>query len=480
LLFAVLLLTGWLACPRSVFAQLQAEELQRQFDAATPGMVFELPDGTMRLDRPLVLKAMGAEDRPIVIKARHRGKAVIAGRAGIELRGAAHVVIEGLVFTHENRTPAVRLFDCKQVRITRCRFALDNAAFPRQNWIHISGGRSGDHRIDHNLFEDLATPGAFIAIDGSEDDSPRISQRDRIDYNHFRNIPGRNGGGARAIRLGWTKLASSGGKAIIEGNLFERCNGDEELITIRSSEQTVRGNTFMTCAGAVALRMGSENAVEGNFFFGNNEAKTAGVIVGGDHAKVFNNYFESLGGAGLSLPFGSGNGGAGSPPGEPPRPPARRAQIVYNTWINCEGGALDIGFDNASQWPLPPAECVIGNNIALGISAAVIRLRKADGIRWLNNIVYHSDVKQLGVEPVEKQIIYTFPKVRRGDKPLDLWRLSPQSGAIDAGEEEFDFVTLDIDGQPRSKKKDIGADEYVITPIKQKPLTAADVGLDGP
>ncbi len=454
-------------------AQGDAATIQRQIDAASPGSVIDLPDGTVQLDAPLRIKAVGTEEKPITIRARNRGKTTIAGKAGFELTGASHVLIEGFTFTHDNIHPAVRLVDCSHVRVSRNVFRLTGTTSPRQNWIHITGGKSGQNRIDRNLFEDLATPGAFIAIDGSEQAPYQISKGDHIEYNHFRNIP-KKAGGARALRLGWTKLAGSTGQTIVEFNLFDACLGDDELISVRSSGQIIRYNTFLNCNGCVTLRAGNDNSLEGNFFFGENKPGTAGVRLHGSGAKVFNNYFE-----GMALPALILSNGQNKPAnGEVPRPAPTKSTIVFNTWVNCLGGALEIGADNGGAWPDAPTECVAANNIVIGYGDELIRVKgKADGVKWAGNIMYHAVAKEkVGVAVSNAEILVTFPKLRLEG---GIWRLATGSPAIDAAAEgEYDFVITDIDGQPRSKKKDVGSDEANPIIVKHKPLTGMDVGVE--
>ncbi len=471
----VLLLVLALGLVRHAHAQPTAESVQKQLDTAMPGTTIDLPDVALKLARPLVITRSGTETAPITLRARNRGKVTIEGKAGIELRGAAHVVIEGLVFTHEGLTPAVRLEDCKGVRVTRCRFKLDSAVVKRQNWVAIGGGRSEQNRIDHNLFEDLGSSGAFVAIDGSESSPFQMSRGDRIDYNHFRNIAKRDGGGARAIRVGWSKLAASQGQTAIEYNLFEACNGDDEIVTLRAGGQTVRFNTFQNSMGYLTLRMGAGNLAEGNFFFSESKEGVGGIRVYGDEAKVFNNYFEGLTLPALVLANGIGERG----PAEAARPAAKKAMIVFNTWVNCGGGAIEIGNSQGGTLPDAPTECTIANNVAIGFGEELIRVKsKAAGVTWGTNIMFHAGSKEkVGVDVPENQINVVFPKLRNQG---GIWRLGPNSPAIDYADGEYDFVATDIDGQPRPKKKDAGCDEFATGPIKQKPFTAADVGIEAP
>lgn len=459
----------------SAAAQPGVDALKKRLDDAMPGTVIELPPSSLKLVKPLVITRSGSEAEPIILRARERGKTIFDGKAGIEIIGASHVVIEGFSFIHEGKTPAIRLIDCKNIRISRCSFRLDGAGVQRQNWIHITGGKSEQNRIDHNLFEDLTTAGAYIAIDGSEVAPFAISKGDRIDYNHFRNIGRRAGGGARAIRLGWTKLAASTSHSVVEFNLFEACNGDEETVTIRTSNAALRYNTFLNSAGYLTLRLGKDNQVEGNFFFSESKDGVGGVRVFGEDAKVFNNYFE-----GLTVPaVVLSNGLAEASPIDAPRPAAKKAAIVFNTWVNCGGGVLDIGATAGGILTEPPTDCVIANNVAIGYGEELIRMKsKVEGIKWAGNIMFHAGAKEkVGLDVPDNQISVTFPKLRNQG---GIWRLGPNSPAIDFADGEYDFVVTDVDGQPRPKKKDAGSDEFATGPIKQRPFTAMDVGVEAP
>jgi hypothetical protein len=57
-----------------------------------------------------------------------------------------------------------------------------------------------------------------------------------------------------------------------------------------------------------------------------------------------------------------------------------------------------------------------------------------------------------------------------------LYRLQAGSPAINRASGSFPFVKLDMDGQPRDRKPDIGADEFSSKPVVNRLLTPADVG----
>ncbi|MEX2216027.1 MAG: polysaccharide lyase 6 family protein [Phycisphaeraceae bacterium] len=459
-----------------VRAQTAVDDLQKRLDAATPGTVIDLPSGNLRLTQPLVMIRSGSAEQPITIRPKNKGGVTIEGKAGFLIKGAGHVVIEGLTFACDNTRPAIELIDCQNIRITRNRFRVINTPAPRQNWVHIYGGLSGSNRIDRNLFEGLSVPGAFIAIDGSEKEPYQISKGDLIEFNHFKDIAASEAGGARAIRLGWTGLGASVGQTVVENNLFDNCDGDTEIITVRSSGQTLRFNTFRNCSGYVTLRLGSGNTIEANFFQASpREEKVGAIRVHGSDAKVFNNYMEGMTQPAILLP----NGVKTTSPGQVPRPAAKGAAIVFNTLVDCLSGSLDISNDSGGSWPEQPTNCIIANNVVIAYNANLIETHgRGQGVTWLGNIMYHAgDRAKVGLDLPVDQINITVPKLRN---PGDFWRLGPSSPAIDSALGDFDYVINDIEGQARSKKKDAGSDESVTGATKNKPLADTDVGVDLP
>ena len=94
--------------PRRTVAVSTAEELRRACAEAKGGDLIEAADGTYELQEPILLRRRGTREKPIVIRAKQRGKAIVSGNAGFRLQECAHVFIEGLSFTHKPKTPAIR------------------------------------------------------------------------------------------------------------------------------------------------------------------------------------------------------------------------------------------------------------------------------------------------------------------------------------------------------------------------------------
>ena len=118
----------------------------------------EVPDGTYstRGHRNLAV-LRGTEDRPIVLRAAHRGQSIIVGETGFVLSDCAHVVVEGFVFEKNSDQQCIRLENCPNVGLTRNIFRPRERKNQRrwEHCVYIVGARNGHNRIDHNLFRDV-------------------------------------------------------------------------------------------------------------------------------------------------------------------------------------------------------------------------------------------------------------------------------------------------------------------------------------
>jgi len=404
-----------------------AAELLRELASAAPGVTVVLDDGEYRLDSPVTVSVRATSSGPFVITARHRGKAVITGSAHVLLRRASHVVIEGLVFRTE-QSSAVRLEGCEHVRITRNRFALRERG--RGSWVMVTGvpgdsvTLSRGNRIDRNLFEGKKELGNFITVEGTKRFASAVSQYDTIEYNHFRDIGPRAENVLEAIRIGSSEYTLSKGYTLLRNNLFERCDGDPEYISIKQSACTVRANTFRECLGSLSLRHGNGSVVEENVVLGNGRTGafldstgkrwtlgTGGVRFCGDSMVVRGNYFEGLTGTEWDATIAATNGDADYGDGQPLTKHYRITNTVLegNILVNNRGG-LEIGFDGAgfqgNWWHRPPVNLTVRNNIITGASDTLVKLfTPPERSRFIANIVHPTGTAAASTAPLDGVIV---------------------------------------------------------------------------
>lgn len=447
--------------------------LEGAAENAVPGDVIVVQDG--EYDASINMVAGGNSDRPVVIMAQNVGQALLSGDSKIYLRQCEYVVIKGFVFT-TSAYSAIKLEACNNIRITRNTFRLTEDGSSK--WVYIGGvwddpyWPSHHNRIDHNLFENKSYPGNCITIDGSADPVYQASQYDTIDYNHFRNV-GPRSDDMETVRIGWSQMSMSSAFCIIENNLFEACDGDPEVISVKTCDNIIRYNTFRRCQGTLSLRHGHRDIVEGNFFLGEGKAGTGGIRIYGDDHKIYNNYFKGLTGYNwdAALTLTNGDAESGGTLSEHWR--INRAIISFNTLVNNEHN-IEIGFTNNGSYSKPPRDVVMANNLVVGSQNDLVSIfTDPVNIAWLGNIMYPQESATLGIVVSPPEILVADPLLTFSES---LWTLSSESPAIDASVGDYAYVEADMDGQIRDIHKDVGADELSHEPIIRYPLSEDNVG----
>ncbi len=493
----IIALTSVLLSPFGMLAADSIKTLEDAMKGLAPGTTVLLADGDYQTVHAIRIEGKhGTAEAPIVIRAEHRGKAVIGGTAGFVVRDCENLVLEGFVFTNDADQPAVLLDNCRHVQVTRNVFHLNERAAPRhfEHWVYAIGERSASNRIDHNLFEQKKNKGSPAFVRG-DDDALVCSQHDRIDHNHFRDIIFANGqNGHETIRTGGNDLGASGKSSftIIEDNLLERCSGEDEIISLKSSDNIVRNNTLLNCRGAIDLRLGNRDVVCGNFIIATDGQKGEGGVklFGYDH-RVFNNYFQGLTGTRHESPLGLIPGTLDTPTtkdiGEKyddmTSVAPTRCWIAFNTWIDCS--PLQFGFKKDSpmdkQRTCIPNECVFVNNLVVRTkpkSSPLVNLEQVRNLQAHDNLAYVAG--SVLPDTLTGWFRYEEPRLHRAEDNSELWRLTESSPAIDAAVKVSATIDDDVFGHARIGLRDIGAEEFSKVAASKNPLTPDAVGPDAP
>ena len=463
--------------PPTIYEVSSASEFEDicESDDLRPGDIIELADGQYDTGG-ISMEISGTASEPIIIRAANTGGAVLAGESYFTLRRCEYITIEGFHFTSDRYT-VVKLEACNNVRITRNTFQITEAEGENGKWVYIGGvwdeqeRLSHHNRIDHNIFRDKHQLGNFITIDGGEN----VSQHDRIDHNYFYNIGPRHDNEMEAIRVGWSQLSLTDGFTVIEYNLFEDCDGDPEIISIKSCKDTVRYNTIKSSQGTVSLRHGDGSVVHDNFFLGEGKEGTGGVRVYARNHKIYNNYFSDLTGfrwdAAITLTNGDTDTGSLSSHWR-----IDNVAIAHNTLVNNYSN-IEIGYGRGdNSWSREPRNVTMANNLVVGSQKDLIEIiNEPTNFTWSGNIMFQEGEFGIGM-PAETNEINIVDPLLTNLNVDSLWLLSESSPSIDAALVNYLNISHDIQGQVRTGVNDVGADEYSSSTVYRRPLTTEDVG----
>ena len=122
------------------------------------------------------------------------------------------------------------------------------------------------------------------------DTEASIENNHKIDHNYFGPRPTFGNNGGETLRIGTSHSSLKNSNTLVESNYFDRCNGEHEIISNKSCQNTFKYNTFFECTGTLTMRHGNETFVDGNVFIGNGKPSTGGVRVINESQTVINNY----------------------------------------------------------------------------------------------------------------------------------------------------------------------------------------------
>lgn len=432
-------------------------ELKKAMSNAKPGDVFILADGNY--EDTIVLSGKGNKGNPIIVKAESVGGAEIRKRVSIN---GDYISFVGFNFTGKGTVK----INGKGCRLSRCTFSNVKSG----NWVRVERN-SRNIEIDHCLFEDKKNnPKMKKGCQLLKIIVLNKGERHHIHHNHFRDIPkGGDGNGFETLQLITHKnpMDPQGGNCStrIDNNLFERCNGEAEIISIKSNGNIIHENTFRDCYGSLVLRHGDHNIAAANFFLGKDQKGSGGVRLQGTDQIVVNNYFQDLGRAAVAMMDGT-------PDDLYIR--TERALIANNTMVNCKY-SLEIGI-NHSKHPngTVPKDCIITGNIFYSEnkdSKAIkfIKDDKPENWKWSDNIVYGNPGIVI-FEGIKSQNPY-IKLVKQGFYiPTDK---TPFSQKLGSRNKELE---IDLLRNPRKGKFTIGAIQYPVPDPVKGPLTEKDVG----
>lgn len=432
-------------------------ELAKAVSKAKPGDVITIADGNY--DQGCTLKGKGTQDKPIVVRAQTLGQVGISKPVTIQ---GSYVTLLGVRFSKQGRVH----IDGVGCRLSRC--SMSNIESGK--WVTVSSA-SPKIEIDHCLFEKkennrkLSRGCQLIQIYVLNK-----GEGHHIHHNHFRDIPKGKGNGFETVQLitQGNPFNPKGGDCgtVIEDNLFERCNGEAEIISVKSNGNIVRRNTFHECRGALVLRHGHRNQAVSNIFIGGKEEGSGGIRLQGKDQVIVNNYFHGLKYALAMMD--------GTPDDLYVR--VERAKIVNNTVVDCKR-ALSVGH-NHSEHPngTTPSQCVIANNLFVGDTkdeasplVEYVQGDKPEGWTWANNVYSGT----LGIPPTKG--------LRKGTPALNITKgaVALPTRNTPSAKEPVPGVKAaekDMCGVSRGTNATLGAIQFSDKMAAAKPLTAKQVG----
>jgi poly(beta-D-mannuronate) lyase len=450
-----------------------AAQISTAMQTAQPGDILTMTNGTWTNQR-IQFAGNGTSSLPITLRAQTPGQVLLNGNSKINISGN-WLVVDGLNFdggalAANDHVVEFRgnLGEATNSRLTNSAIIDYNPASvdTRYFWVSLYGQ---NNRVDHNYFKNQTHSGVTIVV--WRDSGPDYHQ---IDMNYFADRPlpvnPSDPNGFETIRIGDSSESLSNSFTTVENNLFERTDGEIEVISNKSGNNVFRYNTFREVAATLTLRHGNDNRVEGNFFLGQDKNNSGAIRVIGERQTIVNNYIANVddrAGGAISISAGVPNSALNE------YFQVKDAVIAHNTIVNVGGPAItfDDGLGSSGR-TLTAQNVTVANNLLRSNGQAIFEGNEGTGWTWQGNIAYGGS---LGPKAGAPGISVVDPQLQFGTDGL--WRPGPNSSAINGGAGNYSsLITTDMDGQARIGIYDVGADEVSVATIVRKPLTSSDVG----
>jgi poly(beta-D-mannuronate) lyase len=364
-----------------------AQELEAVCQTAQPG------DSILLANKPwqnihIKIACNGTKQKPIVFTSVSAEKKVLLTGNSTLAIGGSYIIVNSLEFSNgfagDDAVITFRLNKqelANNCRVTNCSIiGFNNSKKLDENyWVAFYGK---NNRLDHCNFQNKLNIGVLLAV--ILDDNRSRENQHLIDHNYFgiRKPLASNGG--EIIRVGVSEHCQFNSKTVIENNFFEHCDGETEIISIKSGENIVRKNIFKECQGSVVLRHGDYNTVESNIFLGNRKVGTGGVRIINKGQRVINNLFFQCQGEGFRSPIAIMNGILNSPANR--YVAVTDAVVANNCFFECS--PLSFGVGNDEERNVVPKNVLFENNIFYNQANAVLfnAIDSINGIKFFGNI----------------------------------------------------------------------------------------------
>jgi poly(beta-D-mannuronate) lyase len=433
----LLLLPPWQAWAKAVTVA-DAQQFSAAAAAAQPGDSIVFKNGSYR-DLRLDFKAQGAEGAPITFLAETPGQAVFGGKSQLILDGnwlvASGFKYEAIADIPNVTTPyavvvgAVVIFPKTTNHSRLTETAIVNSGNAVSSYFHMEPGGQYN-KVDHCWFSGQKGIGMSLYIEADKDkpgyavmEACFIGNRAQGDGNRW-----------ETIRIGHSEQQYFHCNATVMGNYFTKCDGENEMISNKSTGNKYLYNCMINNRGELTLRHGEETWVEGNYM----ESSSGIRIIGSKHVLI-NNYLKKNG-FGFNIYAGEANPVAAG------YTQVKDAVIAFNT-LEDNGDEFLIG---TSGRPMPPKNLRVAYNLVQSSGGGILNYANGSSeVFYEGNIMYGgSGAARAGVAT---------------DKPAllaDAWgRLVADPAKLPApvNPASFPEVAKDLNGTARGAARNVGA-----------------------
>ena len=286
------------------------------------GDVVTWENGNYSSDERIKFLGNGTSNNPIILKAETPGGVVFTGGLKMNIAGS-YLIVDGFYWNggfgasnfiqFRDGTNYAQNCTIQNCAINGLRVDPDDeesGTSVKHRWIVMYGNYN---TVTNCSFMNKNNAGALILTENEfnaeEDRCKEIGHT--ISNNYFYNYEKidtslTNAGDSETIRIGTSEYQNVNSGCTISNNYFVQADGENEIISNKSMNNTYTNNTFRRSRGSLVMRHGANATVDGNYFLGENVEGTGGIRIADSNHQITNNYIQDCISSVAQIPWNNG------------------------------------------------------------------------------------------------------------------------------------------------------------------------------
>ncbi len=233
-------------------------------------------------DVEITITGDGREDNYITIEGGN--DVVFEGKTSITIKGS-YIVFKGFDFNGCSGNKIIKL-EGDNLRFTNNE--INGMGNDMETYLLVKGQYC---RVDNNTFRNFDKVGCIVYFQNSK----KKSCYGLLDGNNFNNRKLVKDATLSMVIVGNIKYPLLSSRVLVYNNFFNSCNGNVEIISVRSCDNIILSNKITSCEGYINLKQGQRNKVIYNFLCGDlcNENFGGIKVFDKDHS-IIGNTFDTL------------------------------------------------------------------------------------------------------------------------------------------------------------------------------------------
>lgn len=245
------------------------------------------------------IASSGTPQKPIIITAETAGKVIFTGSTiqTIFKFSGAYIQLSGITFSGCELSKAdgktamlVELNNTNNCLISNCTFEKNVVKTQFTPLLVVSG--NGKHNKVENCTFIGNVDSQDIQVKITKDSCPQLTTITKNTFRDKQKVSWKNGNGGECVQIGQDPvlLGIISAKTTVSQNRFIQCNGENEVISNKSSGNQYVKNYFENNDGELVMRGGHDCTIDGNIF----EGGTGGIRINGSGHTITNNKINNI------------------------------------------------------------------------------------------------------------------------------------------------------------------------------------------